>query len=127
MNLLKKLFKKNRIDQPSVDIVDYNSLLERGVLLLDVRSPSEYSNEHIKNAVNIPLGSLSQQLDNLDESMRPILTYCKSGHRSAKAVTILRKKGIESYNGGGLALVKTAIDRHIYGMTSSSKQNEHKL
>lgn len=65
-------------------------------LLLDVRTPGEFKEGHVEGAVNIDYynDSFSAQLDSLDKT-KPVLVYCRSGSRSAKAAEILRQKGFK--------------------------------
>jgi sulfur dioxygenase len=65
-----------------------------GVQILDVREPSEFDGPlgHIRDAKLIPLGELSKGAGDLDRN-RPIVAVCRSGGRSAQAVTILQKAG----------------------------------
>ena len=90
---------------------------EKDVIILDVRTPQEYQEGHISNAINIPVQILGQQLDKLKNFKdKKILVYCRSGHRSAIASQILDRAGFKNvYNlkGGlfewkasGLPLVK---------------------
>lgn len=70
------------------------TLLNQGALLLDVRSPGEFSSDHIEGAVNIPLDSLEARMTGVaPDKSRPILVHCLSGTRSAFAVRTLRKLG----------------------------------
>jgi len=66
----------------------------RGVQILDVREPDEFSGPlgHIAGAVLIPLGELPERLDELDKE-RPIVAVCKVGGRSAQAVHFLKSAG----------------------------------
>jgi len=72
-------------------------------VLLDVREDKEYREGHILNARHIPLNTLGDRLRELEKfKSRPIIAYCRSGHRSARACALLRKHGFESvYNLGG--------------------------
>jgi rhodanese-related sulfurtransferase len=90
---------------------------EKNIIILDVRTPQEYQEGHISNAINIPVQILGQQLDKLKNFKdKKILVYCRSGHRSAIASQILDRAGFKNvYNlkGGlfewkasGLPLVK---------------------
>jgi rhodanese-related sulfurtransferase len=65
-------------------------------LLLDVRTPEEYNEGHVEGAINIDYynETFSAQMDSLDKS-KPVLVYCRSGSRSAKAAEILRQKGFK--------------------------------
>jgi|SRR5579862_1177842 len=73
-----------------------------GVTLLDVRSSSERAAEHIPGSVHIPLGALSDSLDQLDHT-HPIVVHCQSGGRSAIAASVLLARGftdVENLEGG---------------------------
>jgi Rhodanese-related sulfurtransferase len=73
---------------------------EKDVIILDVRTPQEYQEGHISNAINIPVQILGQQLDKLNNFKdKKILVYCRSGHRSAIASQILDRAGFKNvYN-----------------------------
>lgn len=83
-------------------------LNQDGALLLDVREDKELAQTgRIPNARHIPLGQLSQRLAELKTGKdKPVVAYCRSGSRSNKAATQLRKAGYtQVYNlaGGILA------------------------
>jgi len=70
-------------------------------VLLDVREPNEYETVQIGGKL-MPLATLPERLDELDRRSH-IIAHCRSGHRSAKAVALLRESGFEnawSLNGG---------------------------
>lgn len=80
---------------------DFAMKVKEGALILDVRSPAEFENNHIKGAVNIPLNTLSKKLNKLKKD-KVIITCCASGIRSASAKSMLEANGFESvYNGRG--------------------------
>lgn len=81
------------------DKADFKTLLANGAILLDVRTKDEYKQGHVKNSINIPLDSLSQNLSKLKND-KPIITVCASGMRSGSATSLLKSKGYEAYNGG---------------------------
>lgn len=68
------------------------------VLLVDVREPAEYGAGHIPDAINIPLRSLAQHLDQIDRN-RPVVLYCSSGYRSAMGVVALHLLGYDNVQG----------------------------
>ncbi|HEY3349420.1 MAG TPA: molybdopterin-synthase adenylyltransferase MoeB [Thermoanaerobaculia bacterium] len=73
--------------------------------LLDVREPTEAAIATIEGSVLVPLGSLPERLAEVDRSL-PVVVYCRSGVRSARAVALLRGAGLSrTYNlaGGILA------------------------
>jgi rhodanese-related sulfurtransferase len=58
------------------------------VVVLDVRTPDEYQEGHIPNAILLPLQELENKLNDLDKE-EPYLVVCRSGNRSAQASEIL--------------------------------------
>jgi len=62
------------------------------LVLLDVRTASEYEEGHIEGAVNIPVQELSVRFDELSPEDE-LLVYCRTGNRSAQAVDILLDLG----------------------------------
>lgn len=117
-------------DRPSItELVDYDALCGAGApvlpdgaemspadvrawqengeafQLLDVREPAEAALAAIGGSILLPLGSLPARLHEVDRS-RPVVVYCRSGVRSARAVALLRGAGLSrTYNlaGGILA------------------------
>ncbi len=75
-------------------------LLAKGALIVDVRSPAEYSTGHITQSVNIPLNRIPDKVTELKRKNRPIITCCRSGARSGMAADQLKAAGIEVLNGG---------------------------
>lgn len=81
---------------------NYADLIKQGAIILDVRSKSEFSSGHIKGAINIPVSVLAQQLGQLKDKNKTIITCCASGMRSASAKSVLKSNGYTNvYNGGG--------------------------
>ena len=66
------------------------------VFILDVREPNEYQICRIPGATLIPLGELSRRVDDVTAAAgsREIIVHCKMGGRSAKAVRLLRERGV---------------------------------
>ncbi|ADF50496.1 MULTISPECIES: rhodanese-like domain-containing protein [Zunongwangia] len=70
--------------------------------ILDVRTPREFKQGHIKNAINFPLGIInSDSLKKLNKELNYI-TYCAHGIRSVKASKILKENGFKVTNGGSI-------------------------
>ncbi|MCB9072262.1 MAG: rhodanese-like domain-containing protein [Bdellovibrionaceae bacterium] len=75
--------------------------LDQGGLVVDVRTPGEFSSGNRAGSVNIPLDQLTASLNKLDKK-KPLVVCCASGVRSAQAVSILKEAGFaEVVNGGG--------------------------
>lgn len=92
--------------------VNYNELLEKGAVILDVRSKGEYAGGHIRGSVNIPVDSLKNNLNKLKDKNKPVITCCASGMRSAAAKGILLSNGFkEVYNGGGWYSLNSKLNK----------------
>lgn len=78
-------------------------------LLLDVRSPREWSARHIEGSVNIPLNHLQERLGEVPRDRR-IALHCAGGYRSSIAAGILNQHGITRLieMAGGLAAWEAA-------------------
>lgn len=74
------------------------------IMILDVRERGEYSQGHIKESKNIPLGSLGYAEDSLPKDKEtPVITYCLSGARAQSACRVLNDLGYTNiYCLGGL-------------------------
>ena len=96
-----------RGDQPQVDVEAILAAPEsQRPFLLDVRTPQEFSAEHLPGAVNVPLDDLRSRLQELPRD-REIAAYCQVGQRGYLATRILRQNGYSVSNiGGGLKTYK---------------------
>ena len=67
---------------------------ESGYIILDVRTPEEYRERHITNAINIPNETIgSEDIQELPDRDQLILVYCRSGNRSKQASGKLAELG----------------------------------
>lgn len=89
-------------DVPNVSPEEaYRRLQENAdVLLVDVRQPLETDSGSIPGAVLIPLTEFGRRLAELPRD-RPILTICRSSHRSPIAARQLKKAGYDVTNVSG--------------------------
>ncbi|MDD2389822.1 MAG: rhodanese-like domain-containing protein [Desulfobacterales bacterium] len=60
------------------------------MVLIDVRSASEYDSFHIENAINIPAPDLRHRFRELDPERQTVL-LCGTGHRSSLGASILKQ------------------------------------
>ncbi len=76
-------------------------IIDKGAIVVDVRTVDEYNEGHIKDAVNIPLDIIDTIGYDHDQTL---IVYCASGVRSLEAVNKLANMGYTSlYNlDGGL-------------------------
>jgi len=74
------------------------------LIILDVRTPGEFAEAHIKDAINIANETIGNDRPSLlPQSDATILVYCRSGSRSAQASKKLLALGYtEVYDFGGL-------------------------
>ena len=102
INILKKIFGLG-------PAVNYAELVKQGAIVLDVRSPAEYKQGHVKKSMNIPLNELSNHVSKLKKDT-VIITCCASGMRSASAKSILKSNGFTAvYNGGGWSSLQSKL------------------
>jgi glyoxylase-like metal-dependent hydrolase (beta-lactamase superfamily II)/rhodanese-related sulfurtransferase len=85
-----------RYTYAGIDEIDPHWVAEHAdaLQIVDVREPDEYAGDlgHIAGARLVPLGRLAERAAELDKEA-PTVTVCRSGGRSAQAVTLLRKAG----------------------------------
>ncbi|MBT8212620.1 MAG: rhodanese-like domain-containing protein [Acidimicrobiia bacterium] len=65
-----------------------------GLVVLDVRTPEEFSGPHLSDSVNIDFydSYFQSRLDVLDKDT-PYLIYCNSGNRSGTTIDIMKDLG----------------------------------
>ena len=51
---------------------DYTALLKKGAQIVDVRTPIEFGDGHIKGSINIPLDKLQQNLNHNQSQSRDV-------------------------------------------------------
>jgi len=87
--------------------------IDRGALVLDVRTAEEFAGGHLEGALNIPHTVIAQHLDQIGaDKNRPIVLYCKSGGRAGIALKTLQSLGYAHlYNGGGLLEMQKAHEK----------------
>ena len=89
---------------------NYGELIKEGAVIIDVRSKGEFDGGHIKNAINIPLDQLRNQLHRFKDKNQPIITCCASGMRSASAKSLLLGIGYTKvFNGGGWSSLQNKL------------------
>ena len=73
-------------------------------ILLDVRTPEEFAELHIPDAINVPNEEIgTDEIPELPNKEQLILVYCRSGNRSKQASEKLAKLGYSNvYEFGGI-------------------------
>ena len=77
---------------------------ETDYIILDVRTPEEFAEKHILNAINVPNEEIgTEEITELPDKDQLILVYCRSGNRSKQASEKLVALGYTNiYEFGGI-------------------------
>ncbi len=82
-----------------IDTAALAEALSAGAVVLDVRTTGEFAGGHIAGAVNVPVGELSERVDELEAWRgQEIAIICQSGGRSARAAAMLEGSGFAVAN-----------------------------
>ena len=103
-NFLKKLFTK---DNSAI-----LQAMEKGAVIIDVRTPNEFKGGYIQGSKNIPVNEIRSKIDMIRKWNKPMITVCLSGGRNAAAKTVLSAAGMEVYNGGPWYSLRKIIARN---------------
>ncbi|HEX2639496.1 MAG TPA: rhodanese-like domain-containing protein, partial [Pyrinomonadaceae bacterium] len=103
------------IEQVSVEEVQALTETEKPLQFVDVRRPAEHANGHAVRTINIPLDSLSKEIDRLDPNV-PTYVICQSGYRSSLGTSLLENAGFRKvYNvtGGTQAWINAGLETEV--------------
>lgn len=71
--------------------------LNKGALVIDVRSEAEFQERHLPDAINIPLNRLGDEIArHAPDKARSLLLHCLSGTRSGMGTSTLREMGYQN-------------------------------
>jgi glyoxylase-like metal-dependent hydrolase (beta-lactamase superfamily II) len=100
----------------SITAADFASKFKEAegkLIVKDVRKPTEYSAEHVDEAMNIPLANLSKNMAEFSKTETNYV-HCAGGYRSMIAVSILKSRGFDNLidvEGGFKAISETDVPR----------------
>lgn len=97
---------------PDIDrgVNEYRAIPD--AILLDVRTYEEYRQGHIPGSKNVPLQFLDEVAGLANQKDTPLFVYCRSGSRSAQAVSVLRRMGYTAVkNIGGIAAYSGKVEQ----------------
>ena len=104
LGLVGVLVLKRGMSSSFVESKQAHGLVEDGAALIDVRSTQEFASGHIEGARNIPVGEIGTRLAEVGDKDKPVVVYCRSGMRSAKAKSTLESAGFtQVHNLGGMS------------------------
>jgi CRP-like cAMP-binding protein len=98
MRLGKDDFKR-LLNEPMLDWVSpqqAEEIVKNGGQWLDVRLPSEFENQHLDDAINIPLYFIRLKINTLDTAKKYVVC-CDTGRRSSAGAYILSERGYQAY------------------------------
>lgn len=101
LHKFKYVLNKNRCYcETEISKEQLKKMIEKGAILIDVRSPQEFAEGHLENAISLPEYEMNQKVkDILPDKLQVIIVYCSTGHRSEKAQKELEKMGYQKvYN-----------------------------
>lgn len=79
---------------------DIQEYLNKGAVIIDVRTVAEYNEGHVEGSYNIVLDTIEENIEQIKNFNRPVITVCRSGGRSGMALEILSDEDIDVINGG---------------------------
>lgn len=88
------------MSQNNLEFEHIEEYLNKDALVLDVRTDAEYDEGHVENSIHIVLDELEDNIEQLKELEKPIITCCRSGARSERAKDLLIAYDIDAINGG---------------------------
>ncbi len=94
--LIKRVRRKPGTGTISSDELKKRLEGNEGLVVLDVRSPADYTGElgHIAGSLNIPLAELAHRLIEIElQRGHPLAVICRTNRMSGKAVELLRSAG----------------------------------
>lgn len=95
--LLTACGSKNIAEIQKIDCITKNSLVSEGAVLIDVRSTMEYDESHLKNAINIDVDAIKNNIEKeVSDKNTKIIVYCRSGNRSNTAANTLVNMGYKN-------------------------------
>ncbi|WP_299047192.1 rhodanese-like domain-containing protein [uncultured Polaribacter sp.] len=74
--------------------------LEKGAVVLDVRTQEEWDEGHVEGAEHIVLNEIPAEVEKVKSWAKPVIAVCRSGARSGQATKFLSQNGIDVINGG---------------------------
>ncbi len=84
--------------------------LEKGAVVIDVRTEAEYEQGHVPGSLNIVLDTIPQRVDEIKALGDSFIAVCRSGARSGNATEFLESHGLDIINGGPWGDVDQFVD-----------------
>jgi len=116
----------NKIDMVAQESADeFATAYAKGIDVLDVRKPGEYTAEHVEQVDHLPLDYIFNHLDKVDVD-KTYHVHCAGGYRSVIFISILKAKGFSKLidvAGGYGALRQTAVPKTDFVCPTEIKES----
>lgn len=97
----RNIKNRNRCCGPmEINLEQLKSMVEKGAILVDVRSPQEFQEGHLEGAILLPEYEIRKSVSQvLQDKEQTTIVYCSTGHRGIKAQKVLQTLGYDKvYN-----------------------------
>lgn len=86
----------------NIDLETFKQEVAAGTPVVDLRGAAEFKSGHVAGAINVFIGKIESQLDQIDRNQKVVI-HCQAGDRSSIGYSVLVKHGytnIRNYSGG---------------------------
>ena len=107
------------------DAEEFTANYAKGIHVLDVRKPGEFSAEHVEDAQHCPLDYVFNHFDEIDAD-KTYHVHCAGGYRSVIFISILKSKGYHKLidvAGGYGALRRTEVPKTDFVCPTTVREN----
>lgn len=91
------------------DQAEVKKVLDKGAVVIDVRTPAEFKGGHVKGSRNFPLQTIGNRIKEIQKMNKPVVLCCATGNRSGQATGLLKDHGVDCINGGGWKKVNNLV------------------
>ena len=98
------LFKRKK------NMDEIQEYLEKGAIVIDVRTVEEYEDGHVSGSKNIVLDTIPERIEEIKALGESFIAVCRSGARSGSATEFLSEQGLDIINGGPWGDVDQFVD-----------------
>jgi len=100
---MRSLFGGSKVPHMTMEEAQKELKNDTSIVLIDVRSPQEYSQGHIPGSISLPTEKAPSIQEVVPDLNRRIFVYCLSGSRSERAAGVFIKQGYTNVtNIGGI-------------------------
>lgn len=88
------ILKRNFDNRKDIKKEELDQYLKQDAILIDVRSPQEYREGHLNNAISIPFYQVRRNIERqIPNKNQLIILYCSTGHRGEEVQYTMQRMG----------------------------------